>query len=194
MNILFLPIDIDFSNLNLEAWGRPNDRTPRNPFWDTININNEEIKNNCSAILEQLPFTKITTLTYKIQKRPAVDHVDVFPTEIKLGPGYETNNKGMIFEEGEFENIKANEPAGYRIVLKGKTDSLEVFDGKEWVVASVPAVPCCYLISSMYTRHRTTEDTNREIVYIRGIIDSQRHTRLIQQSLEKYKSYAIQLL
>jgi hypothetical protein len=179
--ILFLPIDIDLSTLSFTQKDRSVQLTDFNPYWDSTPIDqNSIIENRFYDILNQLPFSKITTMTHKIQQKAVGKHVDVYPS--------------MKFAPGEFEHIKANEPCGYRLVLKGKEDSLEIFDGSNWITAITPSVPCCYLLNSTVGHHRVKDDPNREIIYIRGFVNPERHKRLIEKSLEKYQDHAITLL
>jgi hypothetical protein len=176
--ILFLPIDIDLSNFDFNQFDNVTKLKAFNPYWDSSVITEDTIiKNNFNSILEQLPFVKVTTLTHKIQKVAVGQHVDVYPE--------------MTFEEGELEHIIANEPSGYRFVVKGANDSLEVFNGKEWITAYLPTVPCCYILNTTTGKHKVKEDTDRRIIYIRGFLDELKHKALIEKSYIKYKDYAI---
>ena len=149
-----------------------------NPYWDSTAITTDTIiKNNFDKILNQLPFTEITAINYKIQQRKVESHIDVYP---ELG-----------IKQEELDHIQRHEPAGYRIVLCGAHDSVEVFDSQQWVTALTPSVPCCYLLHSTGAKHRVKEDTGRTIIYIRGILDTTKHYELINRSLEKYKNYTI---
>lgn len=178
MNILFLPIDIDLSNFDFTQLDNSTELTAFNPYWDSSLITEDTIiKNGFNRILDQLPFTKITTLSYKIQKGVVSEHVDVYPA--------------MTFEEGELEHITTNEPSGYRFVIKGAKDSVEVFNGKKWVTAYSPAVPCCYVLNATSGKHRVIADADRRIIYLRGFLDESKHKALIEKSYIKYKNYAI---
>jgi len=178
MNILFLPIDIDLSHFDFTQLDDSTKLKSFNPYWDSSLVTPDTvIKNGFNRILDQLPLTKITMLSYKIQKSIVGEHVDVYPE--------------MNFKEGELEHIKANEPSGYRFVIKGATDSVEVFNGKEWVTACSPAVPCCYLLNATSGKHRVKADPDRRIIYVRGFLDQSKHRTLIEKSYSKYKDYAI---
>ena len=179
MSILFLPIDIDMSSVNFkQADGSVKLTSKHNPFWNSTLISEDTVlKTGLDKVLSQLPFNKITVLTYKIQQEVVSAHVDVHPD--------------MLFEEGELEHILQNEPVGYRLVLSGSTDSVEVFNGINWVKAHTPSVPCCYLLNSTSTTHRVKTDIGRTIIYVRGIVDAEEHRLLIERSLEKYKNYAV---
>jgi hypothetical protein len=179
--ILFLPIDIDLSNFDFNQFDNSRKLKAFNPYWDSSVITADTIfKNNFSGILQQLPFVKVTTLTHKIQKAAVGEHVDVYP-EMKLSVE-------------ELDHIRQNEPSGYRIVLKGNTDRLQIFNGSEWVTAYTPTAPCCYLLNATAGVHRVLEDIDREIIYIRGFLDIDKHRELIKKSFEKYEQYAIQSL
>lgn len=178
MTILFLPIDIDVHLTSFYKEDSASRLTAYNPYWASTPLSSNEIKkNNLDKILYQLPFTKITTLTHKFQEREVHSHVDVYPS--------------MIFEDGEYQHIIDNEPAGYRLLLNGSLDCLEVFNGVEWIVAKIPKTPCCYLLNSTAAKHRVKEDINRELIYIRGFLDKKKHESLIAQSCIKYKDYVI---
>ena len=179
--LLFLPVDIDLSEFNFTQFDKSVKLTAYNPYWESTVITKETvIKNGFDKILDQLPFTDISVLTYKIQQTVVESHVDVYPS--------------MNFKEGELEHIQEHEPSGYRFVLSGKSDSLEVFNGQEWVTAHTPAVPCCYLLNSTTGLHRVKEDNGRTIIYVRGMLDTVAHKHLIERSYSKYKDYAIQIL
>jgi len=181
MTILFLPIDIDLSNFDFTQFDDSKKLTAFNPYWNSSSIStNTVVKNKFDDILGQLPFTKITTLTYKEQKGRVGDHVDVYPE--------------MNLYENELEHINSNEPAGYRIVICGNTDAIEIFNGVEWVVARAPQTPCCYVLNSTKARHRIKEDIGRKIIYIRGFLDTEKHLKLLSNSYIKYKDYAINSL
>jgi hypothetical protein len=100
-------------------------------------------------------------------------------------------HSNMILEPGELDHIKTVEPAGYRIVLKGRKDSLFVYNGKTWINAIMPDVPGCYLLHSTQGLHKVNEDPGREMIYVRGYLDPIKHKNLIERSLIKFKDYAI---
>ncbi len=179
MTLLFLPIDLKIPVLNFKQNNISSRLTAYNPYWNSATISQEDIEqNNLTEILDQLPFSKITTITHKFQEREVHSHIDVYPS--------------MTFEEGEYRHILDNEPAGYRILLQGQADRLEIFNGIEWITANIPMIPGCYLLNSTIAKHRVKEDANRELIYIRGFLDKDKHLKLIERSYSKYKDYAIQ--
>ena len=115
-------------------------------------------------------------LTYKRQECPVDEHVDV--------------QVEMNVKQNELAHIQAHEPAGYRLVITGSDDVLEVYTGQEWQRAWTPQ-PSCYVINSTQAVHRVRADPGRSLIYIRGILDTEAHNRLIAKSLEKYGDWAI---
>lgn len=181
MTILFLPIDIDLPNLTFTPEPNAGRTTEFNPFWTSTFITADvAYKHNLDKILNLLPFDNITTLTHKIQDRAVSQHIDVYPE--------------MTFKTGEYNHICVSEPAGYRILLKGHLDRLEVFNGKEWITAQIPAAPGCYILNSTKALHRVKSDPGREIIYVRGFLNLEKHRALLDQSYKKYKDYVIKLL
>lgn len=177
-DIIFLPIDLDVSGIqSLEKMqGLPT--AEFNRYWNATNISADTVWDiGFDKIIKQLPFSKIRNLQYKIQRTEVIPHLDVHTT--------------MSFDPGELKHIQETEPCGYRFVLEGQTDSLEVFNGVEWLTARVPSVPCCYLINSTTALHRVKEDKDRKTIYLRGFLDPTKHSELIERSWNKYKDYAI---
>lgn len=179
--LLFTPIDVDLTGIeNFIQYDDSFKIKSFNKWWHTSRVSEQTVKiNNLNRILEQLPFDQITVLSYKVQTSKVDAHVDV--------------NSQMEFAPGEIENVKTNEPAGYRIVITGKTDSLEVYDGIGWQTIKLPHVPCCYVINSFTCRHRVKEDIGRKIIYVRGILNGDRHKELLAKSIAKYQGYQIYL-
>ena len=174
MKILYLPIDINLSNISIPEVDFKNSINGKyQSFWNTFKITDENLKH----IFDQLPFEKITNIYFKEQQAMVKPHVDV--------------HSDMIFGVGEYENILKNEPAGYRIVLSGSPNKLFVKSGDEFKPAILPTVPGCYLLNSTEGIHMVADDPGRKIIYIRGFINPEQHAALIQKSLEKYKNLAI---
>jgi hypothetical protein len=174
MKILYLPIDINLSNMVIPEVDFKNSVDGKyQPYWNTFKITDENLKH----IFDQLPFEKITNVYFKEQQSIVKPHVDVYPD--------------MTFEVGEYKNILENEPAGYRIVLSGGTNKLFVKSGDEFKPAVLPTIPGCYLLNSTKGIHMVADDPGRKIIYIRGFLNPAQHTALIQKSLEKYKNLAI---
>jgi hypothetical protein len=178
MSIFFLPLDIDVSELTFTQEAESTKASAWMEYWNASFISEDTVaKNGLDQIIKQLPFVRITRLFHKIQTTAVPSHLDVQPK--------------MILEDGEMDHIKSLEPAGYRIVLKGQTDSLSVYTGENWINTTLPSVPCCYLLNSTTAYHKLKEDFNRETIYIRGYLDSVKHQELINRSLIKFKDYAV---
>lgn len=179
MDIIYTPIDIDISDLDFSIIEGRDVISKFNPYWDSTYISDDIVRrNNLDRILAQLPITKIGNIQYKVQQRAVGSHLDVYPA--------------MQFMEDELENIRANEPAGYRILIKGSHDRLEIFDGKDWITARMPEIPCCYLINSTAGYHRVKDDPDRTLIYVRAMLDREKHLALIAKSVSKFSDYVIE--
>lgn len=177
-NIVFLPIDIDLSELNFQQTKNSNRAGKWNGSWDATFISEETIKQtNFDQILNKLPFTRLTRLLHKVQTVAVPAHLDCATD--------------MNYDEGEYDYIKSIEPSGYRIVLSGSPDALWVFDNKEWHNVTLPSVPCCYVLNATEGRHRLDTDLGRETIFTRGYVDLEKHQEILKRSLEKYKDYAV---
>lgn len=177
-DILFLPIDIDLSNLHFKQLDNSKKSGSWQGYWDASFISEDTIKQtNFDRILAQLPLTRTTRLFHKIQNKPVLSHLDC--------------QSDMIYEDGEYEYLKSIEPGGYRIVLKGNTKALWVFDNKEWHNVTLPSVPCCYVLNATAGYHKLDADFERETIYMRGYVDLDKHHALIERSLRKYGDYAL---
>lgn len=182
MTLLFLPIDIDIKpiDFNRDNLKKMPVHSYQPKWWDSAIMDVENIElNSLMDIFNQLPYDKITMAMHKFQNEPVGEHFDVYP-QMKISPE-------------EYKNITDNEPCGYRIVLKGNNDRLSLWDGESWVTPILPSVPCCYLINATHMKHKVSDDPGREIIYIRGIINSDRHKELLDRSLQKYGDHAVYL-
>ena len=176
MNILFLPIDIEIPKINAIHLPPTSVKGKYQPFWNTVSIK-ESVDKNLEFVLSQLPFDKITNIYYKEQIGTVSPHYDVYPD--------------MKFDEGEYANILNNEPAGYRLVIEGSTDTLHVKSGNTFELAQLPSVPGCYLLNSTAGLHMVKDDPGRKIIYVRGFINPDKHSALIDKSLKLYKDFAL---
>ena len=176
--ILFCPLDIELDDIEFSIVEGTPVVSKYNPYWNSTFISKETIKkNNFDKVIEQLPFDKISHLQYKIQQQTVDSHVDVYP--------------GYKFAPGEYKHILDTEPSGYRFIVKGAVDSLEVFDGTMWITTRVPKIPCAYILNSTSAIHRVKEDESRTTIYIRGWLNKERHLELLKRSYEKFSSYAV---
>lgn len=172
-DLLFLPIEIKIDKTIFDI-SNPLHKTFQG-IWNTrlVESNNPEIK----SLIDQLPFSSISLIKYNTQAVDVPPHIDVQPEYVK--------------NQDEYQHIKKNEPAGYRIVLCGNIDKLEVFDGKEWRIAHLPSCPFAYVLNSTKAKHRIIGEIGRTTLYFRGFLDVEKHQILIKKNLEKYGNYAI---
>jgi hypothetical protein len=177
-NIVFLPIDIDLTELNFQQLDNTSKAGKWNGYWDASFINEETVKQtNLDRVLNQLPFTRLTRLLHKVQTVAVSAHLDC--------------STDMIYEEGEHDYIKSIEPSGYRLVLSGSTKALWVYDNKEWHNVTLPSVPCCYVLNASAGIHKLEADVGRETIFTRGYVDLEKHQEILKRSLEKYRDYAV---
>jgi len=177
MNILFLPIDIEIPKINISnIQSTILEKHNYQKYWNTTRID-ETVDENLKFILDQLPIDKVTNIYYKEQNGLVMPHYDVYTD--------------MQFQEGEYKNILDNEPAGYRLVLEGSTDTLYVKSGNTFTLAQLPSVPGCYLLNSTAGLHMVKDDPGRKIIYVRGFINPNKHNALIDKSLKLYKDFAL---
>lgn len=172
-DLIFLPIHIAIDKTAFDI-ARPVHQTFQG-LWNTQLV--AESDPEISSIVEQLPYSKITLIKYNTQAADVPPHVDVRPEYVK--------------NQEEYKHISSNEPAGYRIVLGGRTDTLEIFDGSQWRIAYLPSCPFAYVLNSTDVKHRVIGETGRNTLYFRGFLDIEKHQTLIKNNLEKYRDYAI---
>jgi hypothetical protein len=175
-DLIFLPIEIEIISTTFSV-NRPTKLTFQG-LWETKELNEWELnKSEIKYIADQLPFKKITLVKYNTQSSIIPPHVDV--------------QQEWTTAVEEFNHIKKNEPAGYRVVLIGQNDSLEVFDNREWRQARLPRVPFAYVINSTRCMHKVSIESGRQTLYFRGFLDENKHKELIKTNLNNYGDYAI---
>jgi len=183
MTLLFTPVDIQLDNLL--DYTRPSTLKKVAPslavpdWWDTVVLDQPSLL-RFENIIKQLPYDNLLVVRHKFQNAPVGIHVDV-------------NHYMKTISPEELASIQDSEPCGYRVVINGKPDALEIFDGANWIAPVLPTMPCCYLINSTRLQHRVKDDPGREILYFRGIVNKERNQQLIKRSLEKYKDHAVYL-
>lgn len=131
---------------------------------------------NLCKYISNLPFVNISNIKINIQKEAAIPHIDF------VSP-----------EQGQdlYQNNVNNEPCGYRILVNGKSDAVKIHkDGKVYT-CNMPSDTDLYVIDSSSVEHSVDQDYERVTVYITGFIDKSKHNQLIDNSLKKYKDYAI---
>ena len=175
MKLLFVPLDIEVTETSFELG---ESHTYHQTYWETKHVLGKE--NNYQQyrnLLDQIPISNITLFTHKFQQKVVNPHWDYYP--------------GINNISDEYKHIVENEPAGYHVVLKGKCDALEIFNGKEWINPVLPKVPVAYLLSLTSCLHRVKEDYMRETLYIKGFLVIVKHKQLIERSVKRYGDLAI---
>ncbi len=190
MKIMFVPVDIDLQLDKAEILDHLN---PTGHFyvWDMEKLTDvrdgkygkneftEEAKLKYPKLINSLgllPFTHISNVKINCQTdRPAL-HID-----------FKSPAEGQELAE----NVKGNEPSGYRILIKGGRDSLIVHDGVEECETFIPEDTDCYLLDQSTALHAVKDDPGRVIVYVTGFIDREKHQELLERSIKKYEKFAI---
>lgn len=185
MKLVFCPIDLDVSSITHFPEIRNNQNHSFNKYWDNEilldepNKWRENLHEDCNQIKElvlQLPFKELHYVRFSRQIGPVLAHKDIIREHLS---------------EQDWKDTKNNEPCGYRIVLTGEPDTLEGFINREWKPLFLPSVPCCYVGDTTGLTHRVQDDPERCLIYVRGIVDEEKHQQLLKKSLERYGDYAV---
>lgn len=188
-NIAFLPIQLDIPKEFLD-----HSKYPTNWHWwsfeQLLQYEGKEIfetkdwredlgpeYNVYKELVNQLPLTDLSNVRLTVQRVPVEPHLDLY--------------KFHRVPEKLYNHFIENEPCGYRFILKGSNDTLQLFLNGNWVTANVPNVPCCYLINTTSVMHRVLNDPERITLYVRGTVDENKHQEFIKQNLEIYKDYVL---
>jgi hypothetical protein len=174
-DLIFLPIEIDIPQTDFSI--EKQSVKTFNGLWDTKILEDEINHPYIKHLIDQLPYQRVTLAKYNTQETDVPPHVDVQPS--------------WTTTVDEYNHIVDNEPAGYRIILIGSNNKLEVHDGKQWRIAKVPKVPFAYLLHSTIYKHRVLGEVGRKTLYFRGYLNPAAHRELIEKNLQKYGEYAI---
>jgi len=92
-----------------------------------------------------------------------------------------------------YQHNKNMEPCGYRLILQGgRTGELRVIAEGKSIVPVMPMDTDWYVLGHTNTAHSNIGyPEDRYIVFCHAWINKQRHTELIERSLEKYKNYTV---
>ena len=172
MKLLFVPLDIDVTLTSFELGEQ---QIYNQKYWKTNEvIGKENNYQNYRNLLDQLPIVNVIFFLHKYQHMVVDPHCDYKDKTSEL-----------------YNHTIKNEPAGYHVVLNGKCDSLEIYNGKKWVNPVLPKIPIAYLLNLTSCIHKVKEDNLRETLYIQGWLDIKKHNQLIERSLKKYADLAI---
>lgn len=141
----------------------------------------QEIKEQFPEIIEWVKFLSIISIRnikINIQDRSVNSHIDF--TMPDKNPNLWNNNN-------------QNEPCGYRVLLKGNSiNTLYIINSLgEKVYCRQPDDTNTYLLRHTDGMHGVEDDTRRITVYFHIEINSENHKIILQESLNKYKEYAI---
>ena len=179
----FIPIDLPIVKINLEKVKYECNYS----YWQFIrllNFKGKYAESNWTEyalqnfldlknyIEKYLPFDYLVNVKINMQNTEVLNHVDF--TEPNANPFLYTNNK-------------YNEPCGYRILIKGKSDKLFVKNKR----TLLPETTNIYCIGHTNTIHKVEEDIGRITIFVHGCINKYKHTNLLQKSYNKYKKYCI---
>lgn len=192
-DLAFLPININFPN----SFNIVDDFPTKFHFWTFKQLLNDDSKGKYETktwrkdlndeyffvkdLVNQLPFKELSSVRITKQNNSVSSHIDIpideCPSDI-------------------YENFVKNEPCGYRFVLTNKNTFLQFYIKEKWVNANLPNTPCCYLMNTTKLLHRVVsfgKISERITVYVRGIVDEEKHIKFIENNLKDYKSSALYL-
>lgn len=190
-NLLFTPIDLAVPKLEIKKINFTHLRPKPSPFWNYEQLLDnpsefsgenvwrtdlDEVRNTLKSLVLQLPLKRLYNVRLSEQIDVVRPHVDV--------------NKNGVPKE-HFDEYEQSEPCGYRFVFHGSDSALNIHKGNQTVIARLPSVPSVYLLNSTSGVHSVTGDIGRITLYVRGIVDEQRHNELIERSLAKFGDFAI---
>lgn len=186
-NILWCPIDLPkcpvvpelTPNINWYFWEFAKlTNNYENPY--RITDFTEEVKSKYPELVEWFglfPYRTIRNVKLNHQLEEVRPHVDF--TKPELDPELHDNNV-------------ANEPCGYRILLKGsRKNKLYVINDGEKIYCDMPEDTDVYVMNSTTGLHGVDDDTDRWIMYTHFEIDPEKNKKLLEKSLTKYSDYAI---
>lgn len=184
--ILFLPIDIDLPDLNFPILKDTKSNLPGSSFWTYENLaDNNKIRNDIDEskipfknVIEQLPLIDIHIARLSIQDKIVTPHIDINLLTHKI-------------DKESYDNIKKNEPCGYRLVIDGSPTALKLISNGKVISTYLPKIPMVYVISSTAVPHFIDNDIGRKTLYVRGTINEVKHQILINTSLEKYRKFCV---
>lgn len=184
--ILFLPIDIELPQIEFPTLENVRSNLAGSSFWTYENLAEDnkikpdlgEHKIVFKEIIDQLPFIDIHIARLSVQDKIVNPHLDV------------NLSTHQIIKE-DYDNIKKNEPSGYRIVIQGSPVSLKLLHNNRVISTQLPKIPMIYVINSTELLHFVDQDIGRKSLYIRGTIDEEKHRYLIDRSLKKYHQFCI---
>lgn len=182
MSLIFVPVDLDLEGTVPQIQQHAPDHWG---WWDNEmlltrdGLWREDLPPDflwLRGVIESLPFVSLQMIRVSSQFKPVPPHKDVYPEQVT---------------ERTYKALVKNEPCGYRMVLRGRLDAIQVNTRKGWITCPIPQVPCVYLADTTGTDHRVLDDPDRMIVYIRGVVDPVAHKQLMERSLDRWGDWAV---
>jgi hypothetical protein len=130
-------------------------------------------------INQHLPFDDLVNIKIHRQIKEGKAHIDFSSPEKNINL-YENNN--------------INEPCGYRMVINGvRKDQLYIYKSSgEKLYPVLPETTDWYILGHTNTLHGLQGvDFDRHILFCHAWINKEKHSAIINRSLEKYSEYAI---
>tara|TARA_B100001094_G_scaffold307347_1_gene338971 strand:- start:431 stop:1021 length:591 start_codon:yes stop_codon:yes gene_type:complete len=190
-NLLYLPIDLPYIIDKEEIYKgfKPNTKFA---WWEAeklceevdgrygrnyIKEKNKKLYPTLCEYIELLPYDAVSNIKINHQKAEVAPHVDL---------------QHQWYSEDLFNNSLENEPAGYRLVIKGSHDVLKIHRNDDIVTAYMPVDQThAYVLNQSAGLHSVEDDPGRITVYATGFINKDKHNDLLEKSLEKYSQYAV---
>jgi len=154
-------------------------------YWDAADISHELLQTlrekhvELDSWFNLLPCKSILKLKLNVQIGPVATHLDI--DRNKWLDDIETFNKWLSVE-----------PAGYRVLISGaKENTLFTVLNNKKVYPTIPEDTNTYVFHSSSFLHGVEDDPGRKLVYMNLEIDETKHQKLLEDSLNKYRDYAI---
>lgn len=188
--ILFTPVDIDlnidkkeiidglrpdgkFHVWNMEKLTQQNNgKYGKNEYTDNAKSKYPKLISS----IRKLPFDAISNVKINYQTTEPVLHVD-----------FQGKHDGAEL----IDNIRGNEPSGYRILIKGSRSTLVIHDGIKECDTYMPPDTDTYMLDQSSAFHTVKRDPGRIIVYITAYVNPKKHQALLEKSIKKYADYVI---
>ena len=96
-----------------------------------------------------------------------------------------------------YHHLHFNEPAGYRIIMKGALKNVTYIwdENKEKAYCNMPEDESTntYLMNYTTAMHGVDPDKGRDIMFFQFTLDIDKHHHIIQESIKKYSDYAVRV-
>ena len=153
--------------------------------WDAADISHEflqTLRENYSELnfwFNLLPCKSILKLKLNVQIGPVVVHLDI-------------NHNKWLEEIETFNKWVSLEPAGYRVLISGaRTNTFFAMLDNKKIYPTMPEDTDTYVFHSSSLLHGVEDDPGRKLLYMNLEIDESKHQKLLEDSLNKYRDYAI---